>query len=119
MLPRINPTTTAAWQSLEQHAASIKQSRIAELFQDKDRFSKWSFTLGDILFDLSKNLVSDETKKQLLQLAAACRLQEAIQAMFGGAAINETEQRAVLHVALRDFSGEPVVLAGRNIMEDV
>ena len=119
MLPRINPTATKAWRSLEEHAAALKKASIRELFREGNRFSKWSFTAGDILFDLSKNLATDETKKLLLQLAGECELKKAIEALFSGAAINETEQRAVLHVALRDFSSSELRLSGKNILEDV
>ena len=119
MLPRINPTATKSWNLLTQHAVKMKGSRIQHLFEDRSRFNNWSYTMGDILFDLSKNLVTAETKSLLLQLAEECGLKKAIEAMSGGAAINETEQRSVLHVALRDFSGRPVMLDGKNIMEQV
>ena len=119
MLPQINPAATKAWSALEKHATTLKKSSIRELFQDANRFSNWSYQTGDILFDLSKNLVTDETKKLLLQLSQECELKKAIDALFSGAAINETEQRAVLHVALRDFSGRELMLNGKNILEDV
>ena len=120
MLPRINPTTTAAWSLLQTHQQQIKDVPIRELFnQDAERFEKNCFHLDDILVDTSKNIVTDETKKLLLQLADECRLKDAIDAMFNGEAINETEGRSVLHVALRNFSEIPYYAAGKNITEDV
>ena len=108
MLPKINPTTTNAWKHLHQHHASIKQQHLRELFRtDPERFRKYSLHLEQILFDYSKNIISDTTLKLLLQLAEECQLPAAISAMFNGDLINETEQRSVLHVALRNFSNEP------------
>jgi glucose-6-phosphate isomerase len=120
MFPKINPTRTAAWPALKQHAADMKKVRMQDLFaQDGERFKKYAHSFNDILVDLSKNLVSDETMRLLLQLAADCRVKDAIEAMFEGDLINETEQRSVLHIALRNFSGKPVYSAGKNVMEDV
>lgn len=119
MLPRINPTTTQAWSALQQHVQQLKATNISELFrQDAQRFQKYSFQFEDILVDLSKNIVTDETLSLLLQLANECKLRDAIDAMFSGEAINETEQRSVLHVALRNF-GTPYYAASKNITEDV
>jgi glucose-6-phosphate isomerase len=119
MLPRINPTTTKAWTLLQTHAQELKTVHMRALFdQDKERFNKYCFQLEDILVDTSKNIVSDETKKLLVQLATECGLKDAIEAMFNGEAINETEGRSVLHVALRNF-GTPYYTAGKNVTEDV
>ena len=69
MFPKIDPTGTQAWHTLEQHASTMKQVRIKELFaQDAGRFKKWGHRFNDILIDFSKNIISDETKKLLLQL---------------------------------------------------
>ncbi len=120
MLPRINPTTTKAWSALEVHAKEMKQRNIKELFlQDQDRFKKYSYCFRDMVIDLSKNITSDETIKLLLQLANECKVKEGIEAMFSGALINETEGRAVLHTALRNFSNEPVLTEGKNVMDEV
>lgn len=120
MFPRINPTTTTAWKALEQHAQQMKQVHMKSLFQqDKNRFDKYKFQLDDILVDLSKNIITEETKALLIQLADECRLKDAINAMFEGDFINETESRSVLHVALRNFSDKPVYAAGKDVMEDV
>ncbi len=120
MFPKINPIQTNAWKELERHANEMKGKKIAELVNnDPDRFKKYAFCSDEMLIDFSKNLVSDETKKLLIKLALECRLEKAITAMFKGDLINETENRAVLHTALRNFSGQPVYTAGKNIMEDV
>lgn len=119
MLPSINPTSTNAWKSLEKHAEDIKKLQLRNLFSDADRFAKYSFRFNDMLVDLSKNLITDETKTLLLQLANECGLKDAINAMFDGDFINETEQRSVLHVALRNFSKNPYYAAGKDVMDEV
>lgn len=120
MLPKINPTTTKAWPSLAAHAGQMKEVRMKDLFdQDADRFQKHAHRFEDILVDFSKNICTDETIRLLLDLAAECRLKEAITAMFDGDLINETERRAVLHTALRNVEGNPVYTEGQNIMPDV
>ncbi len=120
MLPKINPTTTSAWQGLHQHYSEMKQVHMKELFaQDPNRFKKYSLYLEEVLFDYSKNIFTDRTLRLLLQLAAECKLPEAVNAMFNGDIINETEKRSVLHTALRNFSGEPVYCEGNNIMPAV
>src|SRR3546814_1848008 len=86
---------------------------------DEGRFAKFSVTFGDILFDYSKNRIDDTTKALLLQLARECRLEDAINAMFAGDAINETEGRAVLHTALRHQGNAPVLVDGKDVMPDV
>ena len=120
MLPRINFTTTQAYKYLSNHYVDIAPKHLTELFAaDKNRFTKFSITFGDILFDYSKNRIDDSTKALLLQLARECRLEEAINAMFAGEAINETEGRAVLHTALRHQSDNPVLVDGKDVMPDV
>src|SRR5207253_9490564 len=94
----------------------VKNNKIAELFKDKDRFTSFSQQIEDILFDYSKNNISRSTLGLLLQLADQCGVKEAIAAMFNGEKINETENRAVLHTALRNFSGDPVYTDGVNVM---
>lgn len=120
MLAKINPTTTAAWKALEIHAASMKHVLMKDLFvEDNNRFQKYSLTSGDILFDYSKNIITDETVKLLIQLAGECGLNDAIVNMFAGEKINETENRAVLHTALRNFSGKPVITDGKDVMPGI
>ncbi|HEX2629248.1 MAG TPA: glucose-6-phosphate isomerase [Chitinophagaceae bacterium] len=117
MLPKINPTTTKAWAALQAHAAEMKQSSISQLFKDDgDRFKKHSLQLEDILFDYSKNLVNNKTLELLQQLAAETHLPAAISSMFNGDPINQTEHRPVLHIALRNFSKEPVYAGGEDVM---
>lgn len=120
MFPKINPTTTQAWQQLTQHAASLQNVHMKDLLRnDTARYQQWAYCLNETVFDFAKNRVTGDTKKLLLQLAEECRLKQAIEAMFEGDAINETEQRAVLHTALRNFSGQPVYCNGENIMPGI
>jgi glucose-6-phosphate isomerase len=120
MFPTINPTGTKAWQELDQHANAMKQTHMRELFaKDADRFKKFTLTFEDILFDYSKNIITEETRSKLLFLAKECGVEDAIKAMFGAEKINATENRAVLHTALRNFSGQPVMLDGKDVMPDV
>jgi len=116
-----DPTTTTAWARLERHAAdAAHRLDMRELFRrDPDRFGRMSIRFEDLLFDYSKNIADDETLGLLFSLAAECGLSEAITSMFDGLPINATEGRAVLHTALRDFSGGPVVTAGQDVMPDV
>ncbi|GAB4091717.1 glucose-6-phosphate isomerase [Flaviaesturariibacter terrae] len=120
MFPRINPSNTEAWQRLQVHANATRSMHMRDLFaNDPDRFRKLSFCHDELMIDFSKNRITDETLQLLLQLARECRLPDAINAMFAGDFINETEGRSVLHVALRNFSGSPVYAAGKDVMPDV
>lgn len=120
MLPAINPTSTNAWQLLEAHAQEMKKQHMKEMFAaDPHRFSRFSTCAEDIVFDYSKNIITDQTIQLLIQLASECGIKEAIVSMFAGEKINETEGRAVLHTALRNFSGHPVLSDGKDIMPDV
>ncbi len=120
MLARQNPTKTNAWKALKQHYEEVKDLKMVHLFnQDPDRFDRFSLELEDILVDFSKNRITDETISLLLDLAEACHLTESIEAMFNGVAINETEGRAVLHVALRNRSQEPIYYEGHDVMPEV
>jgi glucose-6-phosphate isomerase len=120
MFPKINPTTTSAWEKLQQHYNSIKPVHLRELFRDDaDRSKKLSLQAGDIHYDYSKNIITEETVQLLLQLAEECKVKEAIKAMFAGEKINETENRPVLHVALRNFSKEPLMADGKDVMPEV
>ena len=120
MLPKMNPTTTEAWKKLENYYAGFKSTHIKELFaDDTNRFQKYSLKFEDILVDFSKNRINDKVRSMLLELAAECGLKEAIESMFTGAKINATENRAVLHVALRNRSNNPVLVDGEDVMPEV
>lgn len=120
MLAKIDPTTTAAWKKLSSHFEHTNQVHLKELFsKDTNRFNSFSLQFEDILFDYSKNRITAETLKLLTQLANDTQLKAAITSMFSGEAINETEGRAVLHTALRNRSGNPIVLEGKDVMPDV
>jgi len=120
MLPKINPTTTKAWKALERHAEEMKQVHMRDLFKtDADRYKKFAFCLDDMVVDFSKNIITEQTLHRLIDLANECKLPQAINAMFEGDFINETEHRSVLHVALRNFSNNPVYSEGKDVMPDV
>ncbi|HLG41183.1 MAG TPA: glucose-6-phosphate isomerase, partial [Chitinophagaceae bacterium] len=126
MLPKINPSETETWQRLKLHYEAIKNTHLRELFNsDPGRFKKFSLQTGDIFFDYSKNIITEETLKLLLQLAAdpsaspQDQLRTAIEAMFNGEKINETENRPVLHVALRNSSKQSIHVDGKDVMPAV
>lgn len=117
MLPKIDFTTTRAYPYLCDHYINISEKNIKELFEkDSQRFQKFSILQDDFLLDFSKNHINDETLALLLQLARECELEKAIEAMFEGQVINETENRAVLHTALRNFGDKPVRIKGEDVM---
>jgi glucose-6-phosphate isomerase len=119
-LQNINPTSTEAWGKLENHIWETKESKMKDLFaNDADRFNKFSITFNDILVDYSKNIITDETKKYLVELAEEIGLKDAIEKQFNGDVINVTEGRAVLHTALRNRSNTPVIVNGKDVMPDV
>ena len=120
MVPKINPTSTKAWTLLQDHFMEMKKVHMRELFRtDPDRFSKFSMCMKDLVFDYSKNLITEKTIELLLQLAEECRVKAAIAAMFNGEMINETERRSVLHIALRNFSEQPIYSEGNDVMPGV
>ena len=120
MIPKIKPHQTDAWEKLERHYKKISELHLRELFaDDPDRFKKFSIAFEDILFDYSKNRISSKTLSLLIDLANECRVSDAIEAMFNGEAINETEGRAVLHTALRNMNSEPVFVQGQDVMPQV
>ncbi|MFT3980586.1 MAG: glucose-6-phosphate isomerase [Ferruginibacter sp.] len=120
MLTTINPTTTNAWKALEIHYQQFGKTKMKDLFAaDAQRFAQFSLGFQDIFFDYSKNIINKETITLLLQLAEECGLKQGIEAMFTGEKINVTENRAVLHTALRNFSGRPLLLDGEDIMPGV
>ncbi len=120
MLPRIDPTQTAAWRKLKAHATAMQSVHMKTLFATAaDRFEKMSIRRNDLLLDYSKNIATEETLGCLRELATECGLAAAIEAMFTGEAINETEGRAVLHTALRDFSSDTLVVDGADILPEI
>lgn len=121
MLASINPTHTTAWKALRAHFEAMKTQQMPDLFaENSKRFEQFSQALGeDLLVDYSKNIINQQTLDLLLQLAEECKLAEGIQSMFSGDAINQTEDRAVLHVALRNRSNRPIEVDGENVMPSV
>jgi len=121
MLASINPTHTTAWKALRAHFEAMKTQQMSDLFaENPKRFEQFSQALGeDLLVDYSKNIINQQTLDLLLQLAEECKLAEGIQSMFSGDPINQTENRAVLHVALRNRSNRPIKVDGENVMPSV
>lgn len=120
MLPKIDFTHTNAYRLLQEHYQDISGLGMIGMFrQDPERASRFSLCFQDIFFDYSKNRINQTTMDLLLALAEECRVQEAIQAMFAAEKINETEDRAVLHFALRNKKDQPVLLDGRDIMPEI
>ena len=120
-MKNINPTNTQAWKALEAHQSQLANTTIADLFkQEQNRFNDYSLSFeNQILVDFSKNKINQETLKLLRQLAKESALDEAINAMFTGEKINRTENRAVLHTALRNRSNTPVYVDGKDVMPEV
>ncbi|MGV8880471.1 MAG: glucose-6-phosphate isomerase [Sphingobacteriaceae bacterium] len=120
MLPAINFTQTNAYQYLSDHFVDIAPQHLRDLFAaDPQRFEKFSVQLEDILLDYSKNRINDQTIALLMQLVRECKLEDAIKAMFNGEKINQTEDRAVLHTALRNQGNQPVYTDGKDVMPEI
>ncbi len=120
MLPAIDPTTTKAWAQLTDHAAEIKKTHLRTLFQeDPKRAEHFCLEMKDLIFDYSKNIITKETVQLLTRLAQETGLESAIQSMFSGAKINQTENRSVLHTALRNFSNTSIQVDGNDIMPGI
>ena len=119
-LSKINPTETRAWQLLKEHYDQIKDKHLRQWFkEDPQRFDKFSIQFNDILFDYSKNRIEEKTLKLLIQLAEETQVKEAIEKQFSGDKINETENRAVLHTALRNRKNTPVIVDGEDVMPKI
>lgn len=119
-LAQINPTTTKAWEKLTQHYAQIKNVSMKEMFaNDSQRAEKFHIRWNTFLVDYSKNIFNQDTLNLLLELAKEAQLKEAISQYFNGEAINQTENRAVLHTALRSTENSTVLVAGENVMPEV
>jgi len=120
MLSKINFNETSAYKYLSNHYIDIAPTHLRDLFQsDPNRFKKFSIGYGDILFDFSKNRINDETFALLIQLARECQVDKAIKSMFSGELINETENRAVLHTALRSQDNSPIFVNGKDVNHEI
>ncbi|MBM3414574.1 MAG: glucose-6-phosphate isomerase [Bacteroidetes bacterium] len=120
MLPAINPAKTIAWEKLRVHYKQHKHKTLQHLFaNDPNRFNKFSCSAKDLVLDYSKNRITETTMDLLVALATECQLEASRSLLFSGAAINATEHRAVLHTALRNFSKQPVLVEGKNVMPEV
>ena len=120
MLNKINPTKTQSWKNLVDHFKEMKGVHMKDLFaDDPDRFNKYSIRFNGILVDYSKNIITEDTLKLLLKLTDDVGLRDALNKMFTGESINETEDRAVLHTALRNRINIPVCVNDKNVMPEV
>ena len=110
-------TQSSTWKALEAHFKEIRQSHMRDMFvEDPQRFDKFSLKLNDILFDYSKNIINSQTMAQLYKLADECEIGLWTSRMFNGEPINQSENRAVLHTALRNKSEQPVLVDGEDVM---
>ncbi len=113
-------TQLPAWQTLKRHQKAMAKTHMRDLFtKDKRRFKKFSLQFGDILFDYSKNCISAKTMTLLLELANQANLKDHIDKMFTGQKINASENRAVLHTALRNRSNDPIMVDGQDVMPEI
>lgn len=119
-LKNINPTQTKAWQNLETHFNNVKNEQLKDLFnKDENRKNKFTINFNDFEFDFSKNRITEESITNLLALADECDLKNAINAYFSGEKINQTENRAVLHTALRNPTNSEILVDGGDIMPKI
>ena len=119
-LPTINPTTTKAWKALQNHYNAIKQFAIKDLFlKEENRADNFKINWEDFYVDFSKNRITEETISLLLELTNQVKLKEAISAYYSGDTINKTENRAVLHTALRGKETDTVLVDGKNVMPEI
>ncbi len=119
-LPKINPTTTTSWKKLQEHYTTIKNSTMQEWFaKNPERANQFTIHWNDFYVDYSKNRITPKTKNLLLELAEEVQLKEAITKYFEGDIINETENRAVLHTALRAPKTANIQLEGKNIIPEI
>lgn len=121
MLESINPTETVAWKKLRSHFKDMEFVQMQNLFaKDKNRVEKMSVKWNSVLLDYSKNKITEETVELLIELAEEVKLKSAIEAMFSGKKINQTENRAVLHTALRNFSkSDNIVVDDINVLDEI
>ncbi|UCE72756.1 MAG: glucose-6-phosphate isomerase [Nitrospiraceae bacterium] len=120
VLDKQNPLTTAAWSKLHDHYGVMKDVHMRDMFHDDPgRFEKFSLHFEDLCVDYSKNRINEETLSLLISLAEEINLQKSIEALFSGERINETEDRPVMHIALRNRSGNPLMIDGKDVMPEV
>ncbi len=120
MLNKINPAETNSWKRLIDHHHEMKHSHMKDMFNmDQERFKRFSAAFEDIFLDYSKNIINENTMTLLMELADEINLKDAMEKFFSGDRINKTENRAVLHTALRNMSGGPVLLEGKDVMPEV
>lgn len=120
MLQNTNPTTTAAWQKLQQHYDTMKSVHMKSLFeQNPNRAEQLHLQWNDFLVDYSKNIITNETMQLLLELAKEVNLKDAIAKYFSGDAINATEKRAVLHMALRAPESANITIDGKDVIPEI
>jgi glucose-6-phosphate isomerase len=120
MLPKVNPTNTKAWKALEEYYAKFNGTQMKDLFaKDAKRFDTYSLQFEDILVDFSKNIVDEKVFSLLIQLAEECGVKQALEAEFSGEKINKTEDRSVLHIALRNRSNSPILMDGADVMPGI
>jgi len=120
MLTTTNPTETQAWKRLESHYVQMRERHLEDLFAtDEHRFDRFSAHFETMLVDFSKNRITEETLNLLRELAAEMQVPDAIQQLFNGEKINQTENRAVLHIALRNRSNRPIEVDGEDVMPAV
>ena len=113
-------TESPAWRALKDHQRIIGEMQMRDWFaEDPQRFERFSRRVGEILFDFSKNRITEKTLMLLIELARQADLEQWIEAMFTGQKINTTENRAVLHVALRNRSNRPIMVDGQDVMPEV
>jgi glucose-6-phosphate isomerase len=116
----INPKSTKSWTDLEKHYEEVKDVDVRDLFKiDSNRFFDFSIEMDKFILDYSKNRITKKTVELLINLATEAGLQNAIQKYFSGDVINVTENRAVLHTALRVPKGEQIKLGNKNIVNDI
>jgi glucose-6-phosphate isomerase len=120
MLKKVNPARTTSWKKLKKHHKEMQKKRMRDMFsEDPGRFDRFSLKFDDIFVDYSKNIITEETMRLLIDLAGECHVREAIKDMFDGDKINETENRSVLHTALRNLSNTPVKVNRKDVMPDI
>src|SRR5436305_11451126 len=114
------PTERQAWKALESHFKQVEHLHLRDLFkEDPQRFDRFSLRFEDILLDFSKNRITERTMALLFDLARESDLKGWTEKMFTGQKINTTEDRAVLHVALRNRSNRPILVDGKDVMPEV
>lgn len=120
MLDKINPTQTKAWANLQDHYEIMQIAQMVNLFKsDPNRFDKFSHIHNNLILDYSKNIITQETIDLLVELARETNLEKGIKSLFSGDKINETEGRAVLHIALRNLSQKSIFVDGEDVMPKV